>query len=379
MRRRAPVVVIVLGLALLLGWYVTYTQTVVGELRREAKRSARMYAHVYRALSSPSDNTGVNALLELSEEIRQAGVPLVVTTMEGVPTAAANLPFDATPEDPRVRAYVTVLDRQNDPVVVRGVGMVHFGHTPLVRGLQLYPLLQGTMLAILLAAGVAALRARSRADRDRVWAGMARESAHQLGTPLSSLRGWLELLEERDAGDGARETAALMRADIQRLERVSHRFERIGRPPRRESLDVGALVESVADYFRARVPTLAKAVRIRTVLPTGTVTVAGDPVLLEWALEALVKNAIDALGGRGGEIALSAERLGDGARVRISDDGPGIPRELRSRIFEPGYTTKSGGWGIGLPLARRIVQEWHHGSLRVVPSERGATFEIILK
>lgn len=379
MRRRAPVVVIVLGLALLLGWYVTYTQAVVGELRREAKRAVRMYAHVYRALSSPNDNTGVSALLELSEEIRQAGVPLIVTTMDGVPTAAANLPFDAAPDDPRVRAYVSVLDRQNEPVVVRGMGMVHFGHTPLVRGLQLYPLLQGTMLAILLAAGVAALRARNRADRDRVWAGMARESAHQLGTPLSSLRGWLELLEERDAGDGARETATLMRADLQRLERVSHRFERIGRPPRRESLDLCTLVESVAAYFRARVPTLANAVRIRTSYPPGTVTVAGDPVLLEWALEALVKNAIDALGGRGGEIALSVERENGGARVRVSDDGPGIPRELRSRIFEPGYTTKSGGWGIGLPLARRIVQEWHDGTLRVVPSERGATFEIILR
>lgn len=379
MRRRAPVVIIVVGLALLLGWYVTYTQKVVGELRREAKRSARMYAHVYRALSNPNDNTGVEALLELSEEIRQAGVPLVVTTMEGVPTAVANLPFDAPPDDPRVRAYVTVLDRRNDPVVVRAVGMVHFGHTPLVRGLQLYPLLQGTMLAILLAAGVAALRARNRADRDRVWAGMARESAHQLGTPLSSLRGWLELLEERDAGDGARETAALMRADLQRLERVSHRFERIGRPPRREPVDLGALVESVADYFRARVPTLAKAVRIRTTHRSGSVTVAGDPVLLEWALEALLKNAIDALGGRGGEIVLAVERQGSGARVLVSDDGPGIPRELRSRIFEAGYTTKSGGWGIGLPLARRIVQEWHDGSLRVVPSERGATFEIIIR
>jgi signal transduction histidine kinase len=377
MRRRAPVVIIVIGLAILLGWYVAYTQRVVGELRREAKRSARMYADVYRGLNSPNDASGIGALLQLADEIRQAGVPLIVTTMDGTPTAAANLPFDAEPTDARVRAYVPALDATNDPVVVRGVGMVHFGDTPLVRGLQLYPLLQGITLAILLAAGVFALRSRGRADRDRVWAGMARESAHQLGTPLSSLRGWLELLDERDVGDGARETAQLMRGDVERLERVAHRFERIGRPPRREQVDVAALVTNVANYFRARVPTLARAVRVETPAPDGPVIIAGDAVLLEWALEALVKNAVDALGGRGGTITLSAEHLEDGARVRVSDDGPGIPRELRSRIFDAGYTTKKGGWGIGLPLARRIVEEWHGGTLRVLPTDRGATFEII--
>ena len=377
MRRRAPVALVVVGLAILLAWYVIYTQRVVNELRREAKRSARMYATVYRGLTSPGENSGTAALLTLADQIRQAGVPLIVTTMDGTPTAAANLPFEAPPDDPRVRAYVVTLDGLNDPVVVRGVGMVHFGNTPLVRGLQLYPLLQGSMLLILLGAGVAALMARGRADRDRVWAGMARESAHQLGTPLSSLRGWLELLEERDAGDGARETADLMRADLERLERVAHRFERIGRPPKQEPVDIGALVAHVADYFRARVPTLARAVTIHTKLPATPLTIAGDPVLLEWALEALIKNAIDALGGRGGTIDLLVEPKEGGARIRVSDDGPGIPRDARSHIFDPGFTTKRGGWGIGLPLARRIVQDWHHGTLRVLPTDRGATFEII--
>jgi len=168
-----------------------------------------------------------------------------------------------------------------------------------------------------------------------------------------------------------------MRADIERLDRVAHRFERIGRPPRREPVDVAALVAGVGDYFRARVPTLARAVRIETHMPGEPVMIAGDAVLLEWALEALVKNAVDALGGRGGVIELSAEPLENGARVRVSDDGPGIPREMRSRIFDAGFSTKKGGWGIGLPLARRIIEEWHGGTLRVAPSDRGATFEII--
>jgi signal transduction histidine kinase len=336
-----------------------------------------MYATVYRGLTSVGESSATGSLLQLADQIRQAGVPLIVTTMDGTPTAAANLPFEAAPDDPRVRAYVSTLDRLNDPVVVRSVGMVHFGDTPLVRGLQLYPVLQGSMLLILLGAGLAALMARGRAERDRVWAGMARESAHQLGTPLSSLRGWLELLEERDASDGARETAHLMRADLERLERVAHRFERIGRPPKQEPVDIGALVAQVAEYFRGRVPTLANAVVIQARVPAVPLVVAGDPVLLEWALEALVKNAVDALAGRGGTIELTAQPLENGARVRVSDDGPGIPRDVRARIFEPGFTTKRGGWGIGLPLARRIVQDWHNGTLRAVAADRGATFEII--
>jgi len=170
-----------------------------------------------------------------------------------------------------------------------------------------------------------------------------------------------------------------MRHDLDRLERVAHRFERIGRPPRRDALDVGALGEQVATYFRARVPTLAHAVTIRFERGDGDLGVRGDPVLLEWAAEVLVKNAIDALAGRGGTVNITAARLPDASiRLRVADDGPGVPRELRTRVFAAGYSTKERGWGVGLALARRIVQENHGGKLLLVPTDRGATFDIIL-
>jgi signal transduction histidine kinase len=254
---------------------------------------------------------------------------------------------------------------------------VHYGNTPLVRGLTIVPLVQAAMLALVLVAAAYAFRTRSRADREKVWAGMARESAHQLGTPLSSLAGWIELLDERGNDPMVERALAHMRADLERLERVAHRFERIGRPPKLEPVDLGALVARVAAYFRARVPTLAHTVTITDRVENG-LTVQGDAVLLEWALESLVKNAIDALAGQGGHVHLSAETLPEGVRVRVTDDGPGIPRELRTRVFEPGYSTKTTGWGIGLSLARRIVEESHQGRLVLAPSERGATFDIIL-
>ena len=380
MRRSAPFVLVAVGLALLLGWYVTYTRRVVLELGLEASRSARMYARVYRALSESGEDDATAALLDLSEHIRESGVPVIVTDVAGRPTATANLPFAAEGDDPRIRAFVRELDRENAPVAEPGVGTVHFGHTPLVRGLRVIPLVQAGVLGALLLAGAYALRTRGRAEREKVWAGMARESAHQLGTPLTSLSGWIELLTDRADSDPLTNTAvAHMRSDLDRLERVAHRFERIGRPPRRDALDVGALAEQVAGYFRARVPTLARAVTVACERGPGDLTVRGDPVLLEWAAEVLVKNAVDALAGRGGRVDISAARLPDGAvRLRVADDGPGVPREHRTRIFAAGFSTKERGWGVGLSLARRIVEENHGGRLVLAPSDRGATFDIIL-
>jgi signal transduction histidine kinase len=278
-----------------------------------------------------------------------------------------------------MREYIRSLDMQNRAIVEGDAGTVHYGNTPLVRGLRVIPLLQSVLIGMFLLAGAYAIRTRGRADREQIWAGMARESAHQLGTPLSSLSGWIELL--RDSGDDPMTVSALghMDADLERLKRVANRFERIGRPPKKEKVDIGDLVERVAAYFRARAPTLAQRVTVNSTRDDGPLLVNGDPVLLEWAIESLAKNAIDALAGRDGQVDMSATALPEGrVRVRVADTGPGVPRELGRRIFEPGFSTKDHGWGIGLPLARRIIRDNHGGELLLTPSERGATFDIIL-
>lgn len=380
MRRPRPFLLVVVGVALLLGWYVSYTQQLVRELRRDAAQAGTMYARVYRALTDTSDAADVatNALLDLARGIRETGVPLVLTDRDGRPAAVANLPFDATPDDPRTVAFIAELDQLNPPIVEPGIGAVHYGDSPVVRGLRVIPLLQASALVLLLAAGLYALRERGRAEREQVWAGMARESAHQLGTPLSSLSGWIELLRDREDGPAA-DTLDRMAQDVDRLERVAHRFERIGRPPRRDEVSLDALAERMADYFARRAPTLTRKVQVRAEHGDTPATVHGDAVLLEWVVEALVKNAIDALGGRGGEVVITASPLPEGgARLRVADDGPGIPPAMRKRIFDAGFTTKERGWGIGLALARRIVEENHGGRLRLVPATKGATFDVIL-
>src|SRR4051812_42709587 len=378
MRRLAPVTLVTIGVLALLVWYVIYTRTVVHELRIEASRVGLMYARVYNGLSDPNPDAANAALLDLSRHIRESGVPMILADDGGTPTDTANLPFTAGLKSPEMHSYITELDRQNVAIVEPGLGTVHFGNTPLVRGLILIPVLQSILIGMVLIAGAYALRTRGRADREQIWAGMARESAHQLGTPLSSISGWIELLRETDPEPAT--TAALdhMEADLERLKRVAHRFERIGRPPHQELVNLGDLVDRVAAYFRARVPTLAQRVTV-SASHQGDLVVHGDPVLLEWALESLTKNAIDALAGRDGTVEISAEPLPEGrVRVRVSDDGPGVPREIRHQIFDPGFSTKEKGWGIGLSLARRIVRDSHRGELVLVPSDRGATFDIVL-
>jgi signal transduction histidine kinase len=383
-RRSAPVVLVAVGL-LLVGSYIWYTREITRELRSEAAATSRMFAHVYEGLTDSSGEGGLSALRDLTQEIRDRGVPLVITDAAGKVTDVANTPFDSSFDrskaaDPRLDAYLQALDRQNPPVVEPGVTTVHFGNTPFLNRMRVIPVVQLAVLFMLLLAIVVAQRSRDRAERERLWAGMARESAHQLGTPLSSLHGWLELLREREGDPLVAQALPHMAGDIERLERVSHRFERIGRPPRTDAVDVNDVASQVVAYFADRVPTLAQAIHLRIERAEGPLTVAGDRVLLEWAVESLVKNAIDALAGRGGSIVVKVEPVaGSAVRVRVSDDGPGIPRELRAKIFSAGFTTKERGWGIGLALTRRIVEENHRGRLQLAPSDRGAVFDIILR
>jgi signal transduction histidine kinase len=382
MRRGSPELLLAALIALLLGSILWYTHHVVGDLRLEAARSSRIYARIYHALGDTTEGAGTQALLGLSRSIVEQGVPVIVTDTGGNPTAAANLPFEATDvtRDVRVRAYVRRLDGENPPVVDPMLGQIHFGNTPLVEGLRVIPVLQVATAAILLLIGFYIIRVRGNVARERIWAGMARESAHQLGTPLSSLAGWIELLEEQIEEPSTAAAAGHMRADLERLDRVAHRFERIGRDPKCEPVDVTILIDRVASYFRARVPTLANTIAIDVAHDGAEAIISGDSVLLEWAIEVLTKNAIDALAGRGGRIRLSTARLQDrSVRIRVADNGPGIPASLRARVFEPGFSTKKSGWGIGLSLARRIVEENHRGKLVLAASEAGATFDVILR
>jgi hypothetical protein len=221
-----------------------------------------------------------------------------------------------------------------------------------------------------------AYRNAMAAQRDRLWVAMAREAAHQMGTPLTSLEGWIEQVRSRPVPPAG--LAEHLAADAERLDRVAQRFERIGNEAKREAVGLGAVADRVAGYFRPRLPRHANPITLTVQAAGSGPVVLGDPVLLEWALEALVKNAIDALQGRPGSITIEVGTQGEHGVVRVRDDGPGVAGEVRRRLFEPGVTTKERGWGIGLALTQRVVEDAHGGNLSLEPTETGASFLIEL-
>lgn len=352
------------------GWFA------IRHFRDDALSMGRLYSGVFAGLNDPDPSGAVDALLRLGEQVRRAGIPLVVMDPGGRVTAAANLPFTASLDDPRVAAYAAELDRQNTPLVDPKVGTLHFGPLPAARPLIGLAVLQTLTVLVIIAVGLVAYRGALAAERDRLWVAMAREAAHQMGTPLMSLQGWIEQLRSRATPPPS--LADHLSADAERLTRVAQRFERIGHPIRREPIDLAAMATAVSEYFQPRLPRHANPIRLTVETTTDRPVVRGDPILLEWALESLVRNAIDALQGREGRIVLQVGRDPSAATVRVVDDGPGIPSELRRQIFEAGVSTKSGGWGIGLALARRVVEDSHGGQLVLESPERGSSFAIRL-
>jgi signal transduction histidine kinase len=363
---------------------VSYAWVVAGHLRREASQTSRLFGRVFAALNDTSASE-TDVLLELAQDVRGLGVPLVVLDAGGSVVAADNLPFSADlPRDSaRVRAFAAELDRSNPPIRQTGLGEIHYGQVPIAGSLTLLVSIQLAAFALLVALAVWAYRTRIRASREQLWAAMAREAAHQLGTPLMSLTGWIQYLRD-NPGTPASAVADHLAADGDRLDRVAKRFERIGRPSRLEPVGLGAVSERVIEYFRPRLPRLAHPVRLTLAASGPGPVVLGDPVLLEWAVEALVRNAIDALSGRGGSIQVevgeqtSAGSAGGQAVIRVADDGPGVPETVRRDLFEPGVSTKAGGWGMGLALAKRIVTDQHGGRLQLERGAPGAVFTIVL-
>lgn len=373
---------------LLLGWFVLYTQQIVQQVQENSELLSRIFSEVQEGLLAQQQVRETQALLNLQNMVRDAGVPLVWMGAGDTVLAHANLPFSVDTEtsdgQERVRAFVRSLDAANPPVGDTASNHIHYGDTPEVRRLRFIPWLLAGGLLITASIGFVVIRYQRRAESEKAWTAMARELAHQLGTPLSSLQGWLEVLrlpaDERPGGVKDQEVASSIGEDLERLERVSHRFELVGREPDLESLSVRQVVSDLEQYLAARIPRLSrKGVDLVVDIPQGLPRVKGNEVLLIWALENVVKNALDALAGRGGKITIYAREVGGKwVSLRIRDTGPGVAPEIRDKIFEPGVSSKSGGWGVGLALSRRIVEGVHKGRIELLEGVEGTTFQIRL-
>jgi nitrogen-specific signal transduction histidine kinase len=251
---------------------------------------------------------------------------------------------------------------------------LYFGNSKVIAELKWYPIIQLIVVALFIITTLLALQSRNRSTQNQVWAGMAKETAHQLGTPLSSLQGWVEVLKDQDVDETILQE---VQKDINRLDLISDRFGKIGSIPKFVETDVLQHIRDMADYMKKRA-----SGKILIEVHAGKfdeTTVPLSPQLFDWVIENLIKNALDALDGRG-SIHIYIYSYEDKVIIDVADTGKGIPRNKWNSIFKPGYTTKKRGWGLGLSLTKRIVDQYHQGKIYVKDSElnKGTTFRIVL-
>jgi signal transduction histidine kinase len=397
-RRRFVEVYFVVALSLVAVVLILHTLFVIGRLRREFRVTSNAYATFQTLLASDLQDPGMEeVIILLAQDIGGTmNFPTVATDARGTPQVwwpGFNERLGADPDEnlELVRGFAADLDRRNDPIPIirfeideatgrpadRLFGRFHYGEPRTIRLLYWVPALELVLIAAFTFTGVLAYRRLKRTEQQAIWAGMARETAHQLGTPVTSLIGWLEHLRER-AGDveALREPLAEMAEDIKRLEKVAARFQEIGAPVRLPEGDVVPLVERALAYGRRRAPAQAE-ITFEAVTPA-KLLVPHSPILMEWVVENFVKNAVDAtksLQPGQGRIVVEVREDKDFVAVAITDNGVGIDPAEMGLIFTPGYSTKEKGWGLGLSLVKRIVEEVHHGRLDVRSEPgKGSTF-----
>ncbi len=267
---------------------------------------------------------------------------------------------------------------ENEPIVSEFKGKIYntiyYGNSPLINKLKYYPLLLILIVALFILALYFFYRTSRSAETNRLWAGMAKETAHQIGTPLSSLLGWSEILRSEDVNP---EYLDEMNKDINRLEMIADRFGKVGSVPVLHKHDIVKETTEAYDYLKNRT---SKLVDFKIEMPNEKILVNLNPQLYSWTIENLVKNGIDAMRGKG-EIQIKMEHKGNNVVIKITDAGKGIPKKDFKNVFRPGFTTKKRGWGLGLSLAKRIIEEYHKGRIKVCSSAigEGTTMEIVMK
>jgi two-component system, sporulation sensor kinase D len=331
------------------------------------------------ALSQKKINTDdLNADLELPLQIIQtANIPIIVTEKDSI-INQVNIEDNILKDKTKLRNFLQRLKNQNDPIVMKiSEGRTHnlyYGDSSLLNKLKYYPI---ALLFIIFLFGAVVYnfyKSTKMATQNKLWAGMAKETAHQIGTPLSSLIGWLEIMK---ADNVDQTTVSEIEKDINRLQTITERFSKIGSEPVLETKDIVEETRNSFDYLKSR---FSKQVEFTFSAPNSSLLVSINPALHSWTIENLMKNAIDAMKGRG-KLKIVIEKEGQNIKINVIDSGKGIPKNQYKRVFEPGFTTKRRGWGLGLSLTKRIVEEYHNGKIKVTHSEidKGTTMQILYK
>lgn len=304
--------------------------------------------------------------------------PMILHTLKEDVYSGRNIDEKILNNSRELQKKIAQFSSEYEPIQVKYdnevYSIIYFGNSTLINKLKFYPAALILIIFLFVMAVYLFYKTSKSAEQNRLWAGMAKETAHQIGTPLSSLIGWIEILKSENINQ---DYVGEMEKDITRLETITDRFSKIGSIPKLERCDLVAETKQTYHYLKNRT---SKMIDFQLDIPDSPIYVELNPQLFSWTLENLVKNGIDAMKGKG-KISISIDKNAKYARVRITDTGKGLTKSEFRKIFTPGYTTKKRGWGLGLSLAKRIIEEYHDGKIQVSKSiiNQGTTMEIALK
>ncbi|MGC4041829.1 MAG: HAMP domain-containing sensor histidine kinase [Flavobacterium sp.] len=350
-----------------------HTYSIFQNLKDEEHLKMELWAKAQKSLM----NAGLDSEVELQIFIKEnnKNIPLILTDAKGSIISTFNI-GEAENDSIKLKGLLKEMKGQNSPIKIEYApneyNIVYYGNSTLLNGLKFYPLSLFLILILFLTLIYNYYRANKMATQNKLWAGMAKETAHQIGTPLSSLIGWLELLKLEDIDATTFEE---IEKDISRLQTITDRFSKIGSEPITEEKDIVEETRNSFEYLQLR---SSKQVEFEFNAPKKPIMAKINPILHSWAIENLVKNAVDAMKGKG-KLAVEITEGEKQIYITVTDTGCGIPKNKFKKIFEPGYTSKKRGWGLGLSLTKRIVNDYHKGKIRVVHSEigKGTTIQMM--
>ena len=344
--------------------------------KNEERAKMEFWATAQKTLANANEFTDIELPFQIIQN--NTTIPMIVTDSKDSIISHNNIDEAITNDNTSLKKYFNSIKNDNQPIKMqlseKNYQLVYYGNSPLLNKLKYYPV---ALLLIIILFGAVVYnfyRATKMATQNKLWAGMAKETAHQIGTPLSSLIGWLEILKMENIEES---TIVEIEKDINRLQTITDRFSKIGSEPVLEKRDIVEDTLKTIDYLQTRV---SQQVSFSFKAPEHPIYVEINPALHSWTIENLVKNAIDAMKGKG-SLNIVISELKDIVKISITDTGKGIPKNQFTKVFEPGFTTKKRGWGLGLSLTKRIVQEYHKGKIKVAHSEigKGTTMQISYK
>ncbi len=372
-------VLAVIAIAIVTGT-VFYSNHLAKKIAAEEKIKIELWVEATKDIANPYI-TEINLASSVSTE-NSKDIPMILTNEKDSIMDHRNLD---SAEIKRNRSYLadklTEFKKLNNPIIWQNpldslqTNKVFYGESVLLKQVRYYPLVQLFIVALFIIITLIAISTRNKSTQNQVWAGMAKETAHQMGTPLTSLQGWVELLKETP---GMEKIVPEMSKDVDRLKLVSDRFGKIGSTPQLELNDIIVQVENMVSYIKRRSPD-SVTFSINSYGETEVKAMVNGP-LFDWVIENLLKNGLDAMEGKG---AIQVNIKNETAQVTVDviDSGKGISKQNISKVFKPGFTTKKRGWGLGLTLCKRIIEQYHNGELFVKQSEpgKGTTFRIVLR